>query len=59
MDIRNFATWPAWLQITTGFLTWLSLYPWTAKTQRGRHIHLACAAVALLFYFLRLRPLLH
>ena len=55
LAIPKFAEWPVWLQIASGFGVWLSLYGWIAKTERGRRLHLAFAAGALLFYFLFLR----
>jgi hypothetical protein len=56
MNFTNFADWPAWLQILTGFAAWASLYLWTAKTKRGQYARMACDLSAILFYFLFLRP---
>jgi hypothetical protein len=59
MNLTNFTDWPAWLQILTAFAAWVSLYLWTAKTQRGQYARTACALTAILFYFLFLRPSRH
>jgi hypothetical protein len=59
MNFADFTTWPVWLQIHTGFVAWVSLYPWTSKTRRGQRAHFACALGAILFYFLFLRRFHH
>ena len=51
MNFTDFRTWPAWLQILTGFAAWVSIYPWTSKTKRGKRVHLACTFAAVLFYY--------
>jgi hypothetical protein len=55
LTIPKFADWPVWLQIVSGFVMWLSLYPARVKTQRGRWLNVAFFAGAVLFYFLFLR----
>lgn len=59
MNVKDFRTWPDWLQILSGFAAWVAIYPWTSKTERGKRTHLACTAAAALFYFLFLRRFHH
>jgi len=59
MNFTNFKDWPVWLQILLPFAIWVALYPWRAKTDRGRLAHLAFRLVAILSYFLFLRRFHH
>ena len=59
MNFTDFRSWPVWLQIALPFAMWVALYPWRAKTHRGRLAHLAAWGVAILFYFLFLRRVRH